>query len=97
MSEVNVIVQPQEDLVVQVDNLAREVVVSVGIPGPKGEKGDQGEQGPKGDPGEGIDLNDYYTKVETDALLAAKANAVHTHVYTDITNLNSAPILGGTF
>lgn len=91
MSEVNVIIEQQDDLVVQVDNLARDVVVAVGIQGPQGPKGD------KGGPGQGADLSGYYTKVETDALLATKANLVHNHVYTDITNLNSAPILGGTF
>lgn len=97
MSEVTVIVEQQPDLVVEVDNMARDVVVAVGIPGPQGSQGPKGDKGDKGDPGEGVDLNNYYTKTEADALLATKANLVHNHVYTDITNLNAAPILGGTF
>lgn len=97
MTAVNVAVQPQEDLVVQVENLAREVVVAVGIPGKKGDTGAQGPKGDKGDAGEAVDMTAYYTKVETDTLLTAKANVTHTHVYSDITNINAAPILGGTF
>lgn len=79
------------EIVVKVDDLSTDLVVSVSTPGP------QGPQGPQGEPGTPADLSNYYTKAEADTLLAAKADAVHTHVYSDITNLSSAPVQGGTF
>ena len=43
------------------------------------------------------DLSGYYTKSETDGLLAGKANAVHNHVVNDITDFTVALINGGSF
>ena len=44
-----------------------------------------------------VDLTNYYTKTETDTLLAGKANSVHTHVVNDITDFNNAVLSGGMF
>lgn len=44
-----------------------------------------------------VDLSNYYTKSQTDSLLAAKAALVHNHVVADITNFTSANVQGGTF
>lgn len=38
-----------------------------------------------------IDLSNYYTKTETDALLLDKSNAGHTHSYNDLTNIPTIP------
>lgn len=83
-----------EDIIVKVDDLSSDIVVGVSVPGPQGPAGQKGD---KGDPGDSADLSNYYTKSEADTLLAAKADATHTHVYSDITNLSSAPVQGGTF
>jgi len=58
--------------------------------------------------GSDVDLSNYYTKSEIDeeieglvsaylVSLAKKAPLNHTHSYTQITNLSSAPLQGGTF
>ena len=55
-----------------------------------------------------VDMSNYYTKAEIDEAnedlsvaflqaLATKAPLNHTHSYTQITNLSSAPLQGGTF
>lgn len=55
-----------------------------------------------------VDMSNYYTKSEIDEEieglvgaylqgLATKAPLNHTHSYTQITNLSSAPLQGGTF
>lgn len=55
-----------------------------------------------------VDMSNYYTKSEIDDELgflvsaylqglATKAPLNHTHSYTQITNLSSAPLQGGTF
>ena len=75
-----------------------------GEPGATGPKGDTGPQGPKGDPGT-TDYNELenlpdltlkadkattYTKTEVDTVLTGKANTVHTHVASDITDFNTS-------
>jgi len=75
-----------------------------GIQGEKGDTGATGPQGPKGDPGT-TDYNELenlpdltlkadkattYTKTEVDTALTGKANTVHTHVASDVTDFNSS-------
>ena len=70
----------------------------------RGPTGAQGEKGEKGDPGT-TDYNELenlpdltlkadkattYTKTEVDTALAGKANTVHTHVASDVTDFNSS-------
>ena len=66
-----------------------------GIQGEKGDKGDTGDQGPQGiqgiqgpaGDGSDIDLTDYYTKTETDALIPT----VFSGDYADLTNTPTIP------
>lgn len=70
-----------------------------GDTGPQGLKGDTGEQGPQGiqgiqgpaGDGSDIDLTDYYTKTETDALIPT----VFSGDYADLTNKPTIPTLDG--
>lgn len=43
------------------------------------------------------DLANYYTKGETDVLLAAKADVVHLHVVSDISDFSTTVLNGGVF
>lgn len=45
----------------------------------------------------GTSSSNTYTKTQTDTLLAGKANLVHTHVITDITDFDGTVMAGGTF
>lgn len=70
-----------------------------GDTGPQGLKGDTGDQGPQGiqgiqgpaGDGSDIDLTDYYTKTETDALIPT----VFSGDYADLTNKPTIPTLDG--
>lgn len=45
MSDVLVLVEPQDDILVQVDDLVKDLVVTVGIQGPQGIQGLKGDKG----------------------------------------------------
>lgn len=44
-----------------------------------------------------INLTDYYTKGETDGLLATKADVIHMHVVNDISDFSTTVLNGGVF
>ena len=44
-----------------------------------------------------INLADYYTKGETDGLLATKADVIHMHVVNDISDFSTTVLNGGVF
>ncbi len=98
MTDFTIIAEDEQFTVIEGDE--ETYVIIAAETGPAGPAGPQGPAGPKGDKGEtgtSGDLSNYYTKAEADTLLAAKADAAHTHSYTQITNLSSAPLQGGTF
>lgn len=44
-----------------------------------------------------VDLTNYYTKGETDGLLATKADVAHVHIVADITDFSTTVLNGGVF
>lgn len=47
--------------------------------------------------GGSIDLTNYYTKSETNGLLATKADVVHMHIVADISDFSTTVLNGGVF
>lgn len=91
MTDVQVLIQPEDDLLVQVEDLAREVVVAVGIQGP------QGLQGPKGDKGDAAADPEYVASTALGGHRVVVLNASEQLEYADNTNLTHADkVLGLT-
>ena len=93
-----------DDIQVVITEEHIDVTIADAIIEGRGPTGAQGEKGEKGDPGT-TDYNELenlpdltlkadkattYTKTEVDTALAGKANTVHTHVASDVTDFNSS-------